>query len=117
MSILREAMKALRESEVEYFGEKALYRSRNGLEVDVSAVPGKTVFVQHNDFGTYVRIETRDFIIPKEDLADEPQKGEEIVFDGLIYEVSAPNDEPCWRWSDPLMTAYRVHTLLTGKET
>lgn len=117
MSLLKDAMNTLRATETAWFGEDATYRGAGGLEGDVVAVPGKTVFSQRNDMGAFIRVETRDFIIRRDCLAAEPQKGDEIVFGGKVYEVLAPNDEPAWRWSDALGTTYRIHTKLVGEET
>lgn len=116
MSVLRRALAALRATEEDLLGEDVEYRGAGATPVRVKAVLGKTAFSQRNDYGTYVRIETRDFIVRRECLAAEPQKGDEIAFGGRVYEVIAPNDEPAWRWSDPLETAYRLHTKLVGEE-
>jgi len=116
MSMLRDALDALRASEEDCFGEEATYRSADGTRLGVKAVPGRTVFSQRNDYGTFVRVETRDFIIRRECLPAEPAKGDEIAFGGRVYEVIAPNGEPAWRWSDALETAYRLHTKLVGEE-
>ena len=64
--------------------------------------------------GIWTRIETRDFIVPKELLASEPQVGDEIKFLGHTYEVLSPAGEPCWRWSDAFHTAFRIHAKHTG---
>ena len=61
-----------------------------------------------------LRIETRDFIVPRELLPSEPQVGDEVDFLGGTYEVLSPNGEPAWRWSDPFRTAYRIHTKHVG---
>jgi len=50
-----------------------------------------------------------------------PQRGDRIretqstqVF---VYEVVAPGDEPCWRYSDPYRRTLRVHTKQIDQET
>jgi len=116
MSMLRKAVGALRAAEADWFGEEAAYRPSGGAGYAITAVPGKTVFRQQNECGAYVRTETRDFIVRREHLAAEPQKGDEIAFGGRTYEVLAPGGEPAWRWSDPTHTAYRIHTKLTEGE-
>ncbi len=117
MSMLREAISALRDAESDCFGEEIQYAPTGGEPYGVTAVPGRTVFSQRNEYGLYVRVETRDFIIRREQLAAEPQRGDEIVFDSRRYEVLAPGGEPVWRWSDPMHTAYRIHTKLTEGES
>lgn len=117
MSILRKAVEAMRAEEEDWFGEEVAYVPLGGVRYEVTAVPGRTVFRQQNEYGAYVRTETRDFIVRKEQLAAEPQKGDEVVYGGKTYEVLVPNGVPAWRWSDPTHTAYRIHTKLTGGES
>ena len=117
MSVLRKAIDALRASEERWFGEEIGYVPLGGTSYRVTAVPGRTVFRQQNEYGAFVRTETRDFIVRREQLAAEPQKGDEIAYGGRTYEVLAPNGEPAWRWSDPTHTAYRIHTKLTEGES
>src|SRR5574344_579045 len=117
MSVLSEAMNALRATEEQWFGEEIDYVPLDGVRYKVTAVPGRTVFRQQNEYGAFVRTETRDFIVKRESLAAEPRKGDEIVDGGKTYEVLAPNGEPAWRWSDPTHTAYRIHTKLTEGES
>ena len=116
MGVLSEAMSALRDAQSEWFGETVSYITSGGVEKEIRAVPGSTVFRQMNEYGTWIRTETRDFIVRRSELELPPQKGDAIVFNGREYEVLAPNDEPVWRWSDPLQTAYRIHTKHTGGE-
>ena len=117
MGMLGEAMDALRRAETEWFGEKVSYLTGDGEEIEVSAVPGKTVFRQRNEYGMWTRVETRDFIIRHADFAVVPRKGDVIAWNGSEYEVLAPGDEPVWRWSDPMKTALRIHTKETGGES
>ena len=116
MGMLGEAMDALRRTENEWFGEKVSYKPGNGTAMEITAVPGSTVFRQQNEYGAWVRVQSRDFIVRKDDLPAAPEKGDVITWRGSEYEVLAPNDEPVWRWSDPLQTAYRIHTKHTGGE-
>ena len=114
MSMLSEAMSALRGAQAACFGETVSYIDGDGRETEVRAVPGSTVFRQRNEYGMWIRTETRDFIVTKSQLPKDPVKGDVIMWNGGEYEVLAPNDEPVWRWSDPLETAYRIHTKHTG---
>ena len=44
-----------------------------------------------------------------------PQKGDEIIVDGRVFEVLAPNNEPVWRWSGNYQEAIRIHTKDMGE--
>jgi len=117
MSRLREALAALRSAEEGSFGECATYRPADGDPVKVVAVPGRTVFRQRNEYGAYVRTETRDFVVRRDLLPAEPRAGDEIEWAGRRFEVLAPGGEPAWRWSDPLHVSVRIHTKHTGGES
>ena len=90
------------------------WRPRGGPAREIPAVVGRTVFRSTDADGIWTRVETRDFIVPKEQLPFEPQVGDEVEFLGATYEVLAPNGEPAWRWSDAFHTAYRIHAKHTG---
>ena len=90
------------------------YTPLGGEASTIRAVVGRTVLRSTDVDGIWTRIETRDFIVPKELLASEPQVGDEIGFLGHTYEVLSPSGEPCWRWSDAFHTAYRIHAKNTG---
>ena len=69
------------------------------------------------------RVESRDFLIPVEDLvlggqAAEPAAGDRIeqTIGGAAekYDVLAPGQEKCWRYSDPWKKTFRVHTKHVG---
>jgi hypothetical protein len=65
--------------------------------------------------GQIVRMETRDFFINRTELADNPQRGDEIVMleDGIetTYLVTIPggNSSP-WRWADRAHLVRRIHS-------
>jgi hypothetical protein len=80
----------------------------------VSATPGETTFRYENVSGITIRERVADFLILASDLGRVPQKGDEITYNGGTYEVLAPNDEPCWRWTSPVQDTYRIHTKQTG---
>lgn len=115
MSLLSDAVTSLRATEESSFGEEAEYRRRDGTTVRVTAVPGSAAFVQRGEYGTYARVELRDFIVRREALPSDPEAGDEIVFGGRAYEVAAPNGEPAWRWSDAHGVAIRIHTKYVGE--
>ena len=111
--MIKTGMDALRAAQIDALATDAVYR-RGADERSVKAVLGRTVFRSQNDYGAWVRTESRDFIVTAEQLDIEPQAGDEIVYQGDVYEVLAPNGEPVWRWSDPQQTALRIHTKNTG---
>lgn len=65
--------------------------------------------------GQVTRIETRDFLIHRDELPQDPKRGDKIALteNGAerLYEVSIPSgsDNP-WRWSDRSETLRRIHT-------
>ena len=104
----------MRAMQMQSVASEIVYKRLGGDALSVKAVVGRTVFRSTDVDGIWTRIETRDFIVPKEFLASEPQVGDEIEFLGNTYEVLAPAGEPCWRWSDAFHTAYRIHAKNTG---
>ena len=97
--MIRTGIDALRAAQFDVLSVDATYR-RGTEGRRVKAVVGRTVFRSMNEYGAWVRTETRDFIIPAGQLDLEPRTG----------------DEPVWRWSDPYRKAIRVHTKHTGDE-
>ena len=114
--MIESGIASLREVQAELLASEAAYRRPGCAERRVRAVPGRTVFRSTNEYGAWIRIETRDFIVAAKEMDAEPQPGDAIVFRGAEYEVLSPNGEPCWRWSDPYKTAYRLHTKHAGGE-
>ena len=106
-------MRALRFAQNSVLVKTVTFR-HGGETHEVRAVPGTAFFRALNEYGQWVRVQTRDFIIPDGQFTFFPERGDVIEFDGREFEVLAPNDEPVWRWSDPYHTAMRVHTKLIG---
>jgi len=91
--------------------------------IEAPATIGKTVFEVENGYGVVEQIESRDFLIPADRLVLDydqtvPRRGDRIketvgeqVF---LYEVMAPGNEDCWRYSDPFRKTLRIHTKLIG---
>lgn len=88
------------------------------LASDIPAKLGRTLFRTDDLTGSVtIRYEQRDFIVRTSDLPnlDEPKKGDEIVFDGKTYQVSAPDGEPCWRWhTRQSHSQLRIHAKYAG---
>ena len=90
-------------------------------EVIASGIPAKLgrTLAKLDDLttGIAIRFEMRDFIFRAGDLVaiGEPQKGDEIEFEGGVYIVTAPDGEPCWRWhTRQSHTQIRIHAKYAG---
>jgi hypothetical protein len=93
--------------------------------VELAATIGTTVFQVDDGAGALLRVEARDYLVLATDLVLGstpvlPQRGDRIretqgthVF---VYEVVAPGDEPCWRYSDPYRRTLRIHTKQVDQE-
>ena len=92
------------------------YRRRSGQIVEIPAALGRTLFRIEDEYGITIRTESRDFLIAASDLNVEPERGDQIIYAGVCYEVLAPNSEPCWRWSDSFRQTLRIHTKEIGVE-
>ena len=112
--MIRSGIEHLRAVQMQSLASEVVYRRLGGAALSVKAVVGRTVFRSTDADGIWTRVETRDFIVPRDLLPFEPQVGDEVEFLGGTYEVLAPNGEPCWRWSDAFKTAYRIHAKNTG---
>lgn len=119
MNVLEEGTESLRADLLGAASELVSYsRAARGTDAavalrDVPAVVGRTVFSQVAASGATIRTETRDFILGADALgALEPRRGDVVTWHGRAFEVLSVGGEPCWRWSDPLHRARRVHTKL-----
>jgi hypothetical protein len=99
---------------------------RGAQSVEVAATVGKTVFRLDTGYGVVERHETRDYLVLAEELVLDgqttlPKAGDRVRETEphmlFIYEVMAPGNEPCWRYSDPYRRALRIHTKLVHAET
>lgn len=120
MNMLNDGLGWLESQRKTFLTVPVIYR-RGGSCAEVPATVGKTVFKVTDDYGRYQHIESRDYLISTADLVlDEtlilPEPGDEIIEDGLVYEVMGPNGEPEWRYSDSYRRTLRIHTKFTGKE-
>lgn len=92
----------------------AVYARRDGTQIPVNVTLGRTLFRAENEYGVTIRIESKDFLISISDLSDDPERGDAILYNGVRYEVLAPNAEPVWRWSGSYHWTRRIHTKETG---
>ena len=73
-----------------------------------------------DEHGLRVAAHVTDFLILAADLAPtfgEPEAGDQIVTDGVVYEVMNLAGQGHWRWSDPHRTTMRIHTKEVGPST
>jgi hypothetical protein len=94
---------------------------RGSESIQLSASVGRTVFETHDEAGSVLRTESRDYLILAGDLTlGLPKPGDRIrEAQGqqvLVYEVTQFGSEPCWRYSDPYRQTLRVHTKLVDVE-
>jgi len=98
---------------------------RGADSVEVKATVGRTIFRVDKGYGVLERIEARDYLILAADLMLSgipalPKAGDKVleVEDGktFTYEILAPGNEPCWRYSDLYRVTLRIHTKLVGVE-
>ena len=118
--ILKNALSWLESQRKKHLTSLVLYKKGNDL-VEIPATIGKTIFRVEDNYGRIVHYESRDYLISSADLLINgtvvpPEKGDEIIDDGFIYEVMAPANEPEWRYSDSFRNTLRIHTKMTGKE-
>lgn len=89
--------------------------SRGDADVEIQATIGDTA-TQTQEYDVHqIDYEGRDFIVLASELvfsgtAFEPESGDLITeAEGRVYEVLPIPGGPCWRWSDPHHTMYRIH--------
>lgn len=117
MNVLRTASQWLDRQRSQYLADRVIYHhfGADAVIAEVNAVRGRTLFRAEDDYGVTVRVQSRDFIISAEELTFIPAKGDEIICDGIRFEVLAPNNEPVWRWSGTDEIALRIHTKEIGR--
>src|SRR5690606_10953339 len=112
----------LEQQRTQHLAQAVTYR-RGPSSVAVAATIGKTAFEIDDGQGVIQRIESRDFLVLAADLVLDgavtlPQRGDVIEEPAgtltLLYEVTAPSNEPCWRYSDPYRQSLRIHTKQVG---
>lgn len=92
---------------------------RGNSSVELQATLGQTNFEQSDEYGIVQKVESRDFLVRTEDLALDGEavlpKAGDLIRDTVganvfVCEVSAPGNEPPFRYSDPYRKALRIHT-------
>ena len=86
------------------------YLRWDGERLQVMASLGRTHFEVETEYGATEHVFSRDFLISAKDLQKDPKKGDKIYYDGVEYEVLAPQKENVWRWSGTSHLTRRIHT-------
>ena len=116
--LLQQASQWLEEKRTQHAAQVVCY-VRGGQMAELPATVGKTTFEVDDGCGVLVRHESRDYLalaadLKFSDMPTLPQRGDRIrEIQGstvYIYEVTAPGNEPCWRYSDPYRKTLRIHT-------
>lgn len=99
-------------------GTTVTYR-RGSDEADITATIGQSQFEATNQSGVIENWESRDFLVPIEQLPfGEPVRGDLVVETAggleLEYEVAAPRGVPVFRYGDAFRSIVRIHTKQTG---
>lgn len=118
MNLMEKGFAWLNEMRERYDTVPIVYR-RGVYIVDLQASIRKTRFRTTNSFGVSVVVESRDYIFNVADLVLDhvhtiPQKGDEIHeirdTEKFVYSVTAPENEPVYKYSDAGREAFRVHS-------
>ena len=89
------------------------------VELDIAATVGKTDYEKLDQSGLPVGATASDFLVSAADFAGtfgEPQVGDRIVADSVVYEVLELPGQGCWRQSDRFGNTMRIHTKRIGDE-
>ncbi|WP_176014459.1 hypothetical protein [Victivallis sp. Marseille-Q1083] len=97
MGPLKQASEWLEYQRLQELSVPALYVRRSGERIKVNVTRGKTLFRAENEYGVTIRTESRDFLIAGSELQNNPERGDAVIYDGVRYEVLAPNGESVWR--------------------
>lgn len=119
MDMLRSASNWFNQRRSKDLSETVMLQHYDGDEKDGEpevflATRGRSLFRADDRFGVTIRVHSTDFIVKASDIVKMPEKGDEIIADGRVFEVLAPNNEPVWRWSGNYQEAIRIHTKDMG---
>ena len=124
MDLLQRGSNWLQRQRTKYMTRDVIY-VRGPDSIKVKATVGRTIFRVDKGYGVMERIEARDYLILAADLLLNgvqvlPKAGDRIqeTEDGktFTYEILAPGNEPCWRFSDLYRVTFRIHTKLIATE-
>ena len=108
------------------FGKTIEYSGvRNGKSFAIyfPAVASEGYLQRQNQYGEFLNVSVRTFLISADSLADAgngqeqivPQRGDKITETvngrSAVFEVLPDKDAPCWEWADTMTrTHFRVYT-------
>lgn len=97
------------------------YRRAGYDALEISASVGQSNFEEASDYGVLIKTETRDYLvlaslIVYDAAVSEPRRGDVVKDGGILYEVLAVANEPCFRYSDPDRKMLRIHTKEIGPD-
>jgi hypothetical protein len=99
----------------EHLATEVSYQPTVGLTRTVRATVVVGQWESVDSSGQILRTETRDFLVDTTDLAQDPKKGDRIVYGDVTYEVMVPpGAQHHWRWSDRNETLRRIHTMVVS---
>ena len=118
--LLEQATDWLQRMQQQHVSKPVSYH-REQQSIELTATIGKTVFDTEDEFGQVQHFESRDFLIPSEQLTvAPPERGDRIhetqTDKTFVYEVMAPGKEPHFRFADAYRRTLRVHTKLVDTE-
>jgi len=114
--LLRQGSQWLEQQRTAHCSSQVTYR-RDATELQVNATFSRTEYEVEDEYGLRVGAQVMDFLILAEVFPfDEPEAGDQIIADGVVYEVMKLASQGHWRWSDPYRTTMRIHTKQVGTE-
>jgi hypothetical protein len=111
--VLRDGITWLEQQRTAHLAGEVEYR-RDPDAYTVPATLGRTQYEVDDGYGLRVGATVVDFLIRAADLPIQPKPGDQIVADGVLYEVLSLGAEGAWRWSDPYRITRRIHTKELG---
>jgi len=116
--LLRQGSEWLESMREKHCSSPVTYR-RDQESCEVDATFGRTEYEVEDDYGLRVGAQVTDFLVLAEAFSPtfgEPEPGDRIIADGVVYEVMNLAGQGHWRWSDPYRTTMRIHTKEVGTE-
>jgi hypothetical protein len=115
--LLRQGAAWLQQQMSSHCASDVLYR-RGAQEQTVRATFGRTKYEVDDGQSVRITAHVMDFLIAAEGFSfGEPRAGDQIVADGVTYEVLNLPGANEWRWSDPFRGTLRVHAKEIGHES
>ena len=108
--LLRQGAEWLEQQRAAHAASPVTYR-RDQDSYAVDATFGRTQYEVEDEYGLRVAAHVTDFLISADVFPfAEPEAGDQIVADGVVYEVMDLAGQGHWRWSDPYRKTMRIHT-------